>query len=88
MTTLAPAVTRPPVNTHRARIVGDAVISAYIRELAAQPEPAPVPQRRELRPRQISREQPVRSRKRGLCAIDVRRWAPARRQHAALEPAA
>jgi hypothetical protein len=40
MTTLTTNPTRPAVSAHRARIVGDAVTSAYIREIASAAAPA------------------------------------------------
>ena len=40
MTTLTMNPTRPAVSAHRARIVGDAVTSAYIREIASAAAPA------------------------------------------------
>lgn len=42
MTTLAANTTRPTVSARRARIIGDAVTSAYIQEIAVRPRRASV----------------------------------------------
>jgi hypothetical protein len=62
------------INTNRARIVADAVVSAYIHEIA-------VPQERPAKPAPIEVSKPwdcmqARTRRRSTSLLRVRRWAP------------
>ncbi len=72
-----------PTSTHRARIVADAVVSAYIHEISPS-APAAERARARTRERRPCTEASART-ARPASSIHVRRWAPAPRRRSALE---